>query len=216
MRLALFACLLPRTAEAWVTPPSAPCRHVSTALYMNFFDNLFKVPTYKQKETNHEKEEPVAKQDEKEKGLGVQELGTEKEVSAFQEEEKEVSREEATTIQHEVQEVVQQKEEVPVEKEIAPGVAVEEETPKQAEATVADTDATKLHHGTVEWFSVMKGYGFIRPNQEGEENVFVHHTGIHMDGFRKLRQGQPVSYLVHVDDSTGKSKAVEVTNIAQD
>ncbi len=37
--------------------------------------------------------------------------------------------------------------------------------------------------GTVKWFSNEKGYGFITPD-EGGQNVFVHHTGIAGSGFK--------------------------------
>ena len=49
--------------------------------------------------------------------------------------------------------------------------------------------------GTVKWFNVQKGYGFITP-EDGGEDIFVHHTNIEMEGFRKLYNGQEVEYEV--------------------
>lgn len=49
--------------------------------------------------------------------------------------------------------------------------------------------------GTVKWFDAQKGYGFIRP-EEGGKDLFVHHTGIDMDGFRTLKEGERVEYVV--------------------
>ena len=49
--------------------------------------------------------------------------------------------------------------------------------------------------GTVKWFNVQKGYGFITPD-DGGEDIFVHHTNIEMEGFRKLYNGQEVEYEV--------------------
>ncbi len=46
--------------------------------------------------------------------------------------------------------------------------------------------------GTVKWFNEKKGYGFIR--QDEGDDVFVHHTGINMQGFKVLREGERVSY----------------------
>lgn len=48
--------------------------------------------------------------------------------------------------------------------------------------------------GTVKWFNETKGYGFIE--QEGAKDVFVHYSAIRMDGYRTLREGQPVEYTI--------------------
>lgn len=50
--------------------------------------------------------------------------------------------------------------------------------------------------GKVKWFNNAKGYGFVRPD-EGGEDLFVHYSYIQMDGFKSLKAGQPVSYEVH-------------------
>lgn len=47
--------------------------------------------------------------------------------------------------------------------------------------------------GTVKWFSDRKGYGFIVPDDEGED-LFVHHSNIEMEGFRTLQENQKVEY----------------------
>ena len=49
--------------------------------------------------------------------------------------------------------------------------------------------------GTVKWFNNTKGYGFIAPD-DGGEDVFVHHTAIKMEGYRKLVEGQKVEFEV--------------------
>lgn len=48
--------------------------------------------------------------------------------------------------------------------------------------------------GIVKWFNNTKGYGFIEP-EEGED-LFVHYSSIHMDGYRTLKGGQRVSFDV--------------------
>jgi CspA family cold shock protein len=50
-----------------------------------------------------------------------------------------------------------------------------------------------MAQGTVKWFSDEKGYGFISPD-EGGEDLFVHHTGIAGNGFKSLEEGAKVSY----------------------
>jgi CspA family cold shock protein len=47
--------------------------------------------------------------------------------------------------------------------------------------------------GTVKWFNATKGFGFITPD-EGGEDLFVHHSAIEMQGYRELTEGQRVEY----------------------
>ena len=61
--------------------------------------------------------------------------------------------------------------------------------------------------GTVKWFSRMKGWGFIEPD-EGERDVFVHYESIVGDGFRNLEKGERVRF--RVEDSPRGPKALEV------
>ena len=49
--------------------------------------------------------------------------------------------------------------------------------------------------GTVKWFNDAKGFGFIEPD-EGGEDVFAHFSAIQMDGFRTLKEGGKVSFEV--------------------
>jgi CspA family cold shock protein len=49
--------------------------------------------------------------------------------------------------------------------------------------------------GTVKWFSNSKGYGFIQPN-DGGDDVFVHYSSIEMDGYKSLKEGQRVEFEV--------------------
>ena len=52
-----------------------------------------------------------------------------------------------------------------------------------------------MAQGTVKWFDAEKGYGFIRPD-EGDADLFVHHTGIAGGGFKTLDEGDRVTYEV--------------------
>jgi len=53
-------------------------------------------------------------------------------------------------------------------------------------------------NGVVKWFDVKKGYGFIK-REEGSD-VFVHYSSIQGDDFRKLEEGQLVSFIVSETD----------------
>jgi len=52
-----------------------------------------------------------------------------------------------------------------------------------------------VNTGTVKWFNESKGFGFISP-QDGGDDIFVHFSAISGDGFKTLAEGQTVSYEV--------------------
>jgi cold shock protein len=62
--------------------------------------------------------------------------------------------------------------------------------------------------GTVKWFSDDKGFGFITPD-EGDRELFVHHSGISTEGFRSLSEGQKVSYDAEAGDKGPKAVNVQ-------
>ncbi len=66
-------------------------------------------------------------------------------------------------------------------------------------------DATR-EHGTVKWFNVSKGFGFIVQN-DGEE-IFVHFRSIRGEGRRSLRDGQSVSFIVAQSDKGPQAEDV--------
>ena len=61
--------------------------------------------------------------------------------------------------------------------------------------------------GTVKWFSDQKGYGFITPDEPGED-LFVHHSGIEGSGFKTLPEGAKVEFQV-----TQGQKGPQATNV---
>ena len=64
--------------------------------------------------------------------------------------------------------------------------------------------------GTVKWVSDDKGFGFITPD-EGNRDLFVHHSGINANGYRTLPEGARVSYEEEQGDKG--PKAVNVTRM---
>ena len=67
-----------------------------------------------------------------------------------------------------------------------------------------------MSKGTVKWFNAQKGYGFIL-DENGKDDIFVHHTGINMEGFRNLEEGAAVEFDI-VEGAKGL-QAVNVTVI---
>ena len=68
-------------------------------------------------------------------------------------------------------------------------------------------------NGTLKWFDVRKGYGFI--SDEDGVDSYVHFSNINMEGFRKLRAGQRVTFVPD-EDEHGRAMAREVTVISEE
>jgi CspA family cold shock protein len=60
--------------------------------------------------------------------------------------------------------------------------------------------------GTVKWFNATKGFGFIQPD-DGGNDVFVHISAVERAGLGTLREGQKVNFDVVADRRSGKSAA---------
>ena len=66
--------------------------------------------------------------------------------------------------------------------------------------------------GSVKWFCDKKGYGFLKcSNFNGD--VFAHHSEIvEQGGFKNLRKGQHVSFVLYVENTQKKAKQIRVLN----
>jgi len=64
-----------------------------------------------------------------------------------------------------------------------------------------------MQTGIVKWFNDQKGFGFICPDNQGDD-LFVHHTAIRTDGFRTLKEGQRVEF-----EATRGPKGMQATNV---
>tara|TARA_B100001057_G_scaffold479004_1_gene550116 strand:- start:355 stop:558 length:204 start_codon:yes stop_codon:yes gene_type:complete len=56
--------------------------------------------------------------------------------------------------------------------------------------------------GTVKWFNDSKGFGFITP-EDGGDDLFAHFSAIEDDGYKSLKEGEKVSFEV-TDGPKGK------------
>jgi len=63
-----------------------------------------------------------------------------------------------------------------------------------------------MSQGTVKWFSLQKGFGFIQPD-DGSTDVFVHISAVERAGMQNLNEGQKLSYEVVQNNKNGKSAA---------
>lgn len=71
-----------------------------------------------------------------------------------------------------------------------------------------DSGMTMMATGTVKWFNDAKGFGFIKPD-DGGEDLFAHFSGINMPGFKTLTEGQRVTFDV-TDGNKGKKQASNI------
>ena len=62
--------------------------------------------------------------------------------------------------------------------------------------------------GKVKWFNPTKGYGFIKPD-DGGEDLFVHHSSIQGEGYKSLKEDQSVTFEVEDGD-----KGPQATNVS--
>lgn len=67
--------------------------------------------------------------------------------------------------------------------------------------------------GKVKWFNKTKGYGFIVPN-EGGDDVFVHVTVLEKSGLRRLDEDQTVEFETEIKE--GRLRAITVSLVQQE
>lgn len=63
-----------------------------------------------------------------------------------------------------------------------------------------------MQTGTVKWFNGQKGFGFIQPD-DGGNDVFVHISAVERAGMAAIREGQKLEFAVERDIKTGKLSA---------
>jgi cold shock protein len=64
----------------------------------------------------------------------------------------------------------------------------------------------QMSTGTVKWFNATKGFGFIQPD-DGGNDVFVHISAVERAGMGSLNEGQKLSYESKLDSMRGKTSA---------
>ena len=66
--------------------------------------------------------------------------------------------------------------------------------------------------GTVKWFNIQKGFGFIAPD-DGGNDAFVHISAVERSGLGDLREGQKVSFELVADRKSGKMAAENLQDL---
>ncbi|MBE5964392.1 MAG: cold-shock protein [Lachnospiraceae bacterium] len=65
-----------------------------------------------------------------------------------------------------------------------------------------------MNKGTVKWFNNQKGYGFISDEQGND--IFVHYSGLNMEGYKTLEEGNQVEFEV-----VNGAKGPQATNVVK-
>ena len=63
-----------------------------------------------------------------------------------------------------------------------------------------------MQTGTVKWFSAPKGFGFIQP-ENGGDDVSVHISAVERAGLASLHEGQKLNFELELDSRSGKTAA---------
>jgi len=79
--------------------------------------------------------------------------------------------------------------------------AIQGDQPRQSEP----------HTGVVKWFNPGKGYGFIAPD-EGGDDIFVHISAVQHAGLRKLNEGERVRFALQQREGRVAAVGIERTN----
>jgi CspA family cold shock protein len=67
--------------------------------------------------------------------------------------------------------------------------------------------------GTVKFFNMQKGFGFIAPD-DGGNDAFVHISAVERSGMSSLREGQKVEYELVADRKSGKMSADNLSDLS--
>ena len=70
-----------------------------------------------------------------------------------------------------------------------------------------------MQTGTVKWFNNAKGYGFIIADETGED-LFAHYSAIKMEGYKTLKAGQRVNFLITA--GTKGNHAIDIMQVANE
>jgi CspA family cold shock protein len=68
----------------------------------------------------------------------------------------------------------------------------------------------KSYTGTVKWFNPGKGYGFIAP-EEGGDDIFVHISAVQRAGLRKLNEGEKIRFVLQQRE--GRVAAIDLQRL---